>query len=95
MALLPHALTDSFDRGERIRLVLFFAAIALIHVVGWGLLLSIAPQILAEFIHVVTDRRRFAQPLDMNAARQVAEQWWTAKDIVRVRRWLDTHPAQR
>jgi len=44
MALLPHALTDSFDRGERIRLVLFFAAIALIHVVGWGLLLSIAPQ---------------------------------------------------
>ena len=44
MALLPHALTDNFDRGERIRLVLFYAAIALIHVVGWGLLLSIAPQ---------------------------------------------------
>ena len=44
MALLPHALTDNLDRGERIRLVLFYAAIALIHVVGWGLLLSITPQ---------------------------------------------------
>src|SRR3979490_2323346 len=44
MALLPQALTNSFDRGERIRLVLFYAAIVLMHVVGWGLLLSIAPQ---------------------------------------------------
>jgi high-affinity nickel-transport protein len=44
MALLPQALTNSFDRGERIRLVLFYAAIAAIHVLGWGLLLSVAPQ---------------------------------------------------
>ena len=26
--------------------------------------------------------RRFTQPLDMSAARQVAEQWWTASDVV-------------
>jgi hypothetical protein len=32
----------------------------------------------------VTDPRRFAQPLDMTAARQLAEEWWTARDVVRV-----------
>src|SRR5208337_2350672 len=26
--------------------------------------------------------RRFTQPLDMNAARHVAEQWWTVSDVV-------------
>jgi predicted nucleic acid-binding protein len=45
---------------------------------------ALAPQILAEFIHIVTDTRRFAHPLDMAAARQVAEQWWTATDVVQV-----------
>jgi prolyl-tRNA editing enzyme YbaK/EbsC (Cys-tRNA(Pro) deacylase) len=30
------------------------------------------------------DRRRFAQPLDMAAACRLAEQWWTAREIVRV-----------
>jgi predicted nucleic acid-binding protein len=49
-----------------------------------GDLIAIAPQVLAEFIHIVTDPRRFAQPLDMTAARQFAEQWWTAREVVRV-----------
>src|SRR5947209_20611156 len=49
-----------------------------------GDLIAIAPQVLAEFIHIVTDPRRFAQPLDMTAARQLAEQWWTAREVVRV-----------
>ena len=31
-----------FDPGERLRLVLFYFAIAAMHVIGWGLLLSIA-----------------------------------------------------
>jgi high-affinity nickel-transport protein len=44
MALLPHALTNSFDRGEKVRLALFYGAIVLMHVVGWGLLLSVAAQ---------------------------------------------------
>ena len=30
-----------------------------------GDFLALAPQVLAEFIHIVTDSRRFAQPLDM------------------------------
>ena len=46
--------------------------------------LGIAPQVLAEFIHVATDSRRLARPLDIVSARQVAEQWWNSKDIVRV-----------
>jgi predicted nucleic acid-binding protein len=45
---------------------------------------AIAPQVLAEFIHVVTDPRRFTQPLDMLAARHLAEQWWTATNVVQV-----------
>ena len=49
-----------------------------------GDLIAIAPQVLAEFIHIVTDPRRFIQPLDMTAARQLAEQWWTAREVVRV-----------
>jgi predicted nucleic acid-binding protein len=49
-----------------------------------GDLLAIAPQVLAEFTHVVTDSRRFTQPLAMPTARQLAEQWWTSKDVVRV-----------
>jgi predicted nucleic acid-binding protein len=51
-------------------------------VVSAGDFIAIAPQVLAEFIHVVTDPRRFTQPLDMNAARRVAEHWWTSSDVV-------------
>jgi predicted nucleic acid-binding protein len=43
---------------------------------------AIAPQVLAEFIHIVTDPRRFAHPLDMTAARKRAEWWWTAREVV-------------
>jgi predicted nucleic acid-binding protein len=46
--------------------------------------IAIAPQILAEFIHVVTDPRRFANPLEMTAAQQIAQEWWTASDVVQV-----------
>jgi predicted nucleic acid-binding protein len=49
-----------------------------------GDLIGVAPQVLAEFIHIVTDSRRFAQPLDITAARQLAEEWWTAREVVRV-----------
>ncbi len=49
-----------------------------------GDVIAIAPQVLAEFIHVVTDPRRFTQPLDVNAARDVAEQWWTAGDVLQM-----------
>ena len=47
-------------------------------------LVAIAPQVLTEFLHVATDPRRFAQPLDVHTARQIAEQWWTASEVVQV-----------
>jgi predicted nucleic acid-binding protein len=58
------------------------ARATLAQVLSAGDVIAIAPQVLAEFIHVVTDARRFTQPLDMNAARHVAEQWWTSSDVV-------------
>lgn len=39
---------------------------------------------LTEFIHIVTDPRRFTQPLDMPAASRLAEQWWTASNVVQL-----------
>ena len=46
--------------------------------------LALAPQVLAEFIHVVTDPRRFLQPLGIVDARRLAEQWWTAREVAQV-----------
>lgn len=46
--------------------------------------LALAPQVLAEFIHVVTDAKRFTQPLNVSAAIQNAFLWWTARDVVQV-----------
>lgn len=42
---------------------------------------ALAPQVLAEVIHVVTDERRFARPLSIEAARQRAEAWWNAEEV--------------
>ncbi len=57
---------------------------SLVRLIAAGDLIAMTPQVLAEFIHIVTDSRRFSQPLDIPTARQVAEQWWTAKEVVRV-----------
>jgi predicted nucleic acid-binding protein len=56
----------------------------LARLIAAGDFLGLTPQVLAEFIHIVTDSRRFTRPLDMAAARQLAEQWWTAREVVRV-----------
>jgi predicted nucleic acid-binding protein len=60
------------------------ARAVLTRLIGAGDRIAIAPQILAEFIHVVTDPRRFTNPLDMVAAQQLAGQWWTAGDVIQV-----------
>ena len=62
---------------------------------------ALAPQTLAEFIHVVTDAKRMPQPLAMAAAISRAEHWWQAAEVVRVFpdsrsvndfiQWLRTH----
>ena len=46
--------------------------------------LALAPQVLAEYVHVMTDPRRFEKPLAMAHARARAEQWWNAKEVVGV-----------
>jgi predicted nucleic acid-binding protein len=58
--------------------------------------IAIAPQVLAEFMHIVTDPRRFSQPLPMDKARDLARQWWTAREVDRtfpdsaaIQRFLD------
>jgi predicted nucleic acid-binding protein len=56
----------------------------LARLIAAGDLIAIAPQVLAEFIHIVTDPRRFVQPLDITAALRLAEQWWTAREVMRL-----------
>ena len=45
---------------------------------------SLAPQILAEFIRVVTDSRRFSSPLPLEQAVERAEIWWNAAEVLHV-----------
>jgi predicted nucleic acid-binding protein len=46
--------------------------------------LSLAPQVLAEFIHVVSDFRRFSRPLSMEEALSRSYKWWNAREVHRV-----------
>lgn len=46
--------------------------------------LAVAPQTLAEFIHIVTDGKRMPHPLGMAEAIQRASHWWQAAEVVRV-----------
>ena len=49
-----------------------------------GEAVALAPQILAEFVHVATDPRRFQQPLSMSDALRRAADWWNAKEVQHV-----------
>jgi len=46
--------------------------------------LALAPQVLAEFIHVVTDPRRFQKPLTADEAVSKARFWWNAAEVEHV-----------
>jgi predicted nucleic acid-binding protein len=52
--------------------------------------LALAPQVLAEFIHVVTDDRRFAAPLSIEAAVERASIWWQAEEVLPIYPGADT-----
>jgi predicted nucleic acid-binding protein len=45
---------------------------------------ALAPQTLAEFIHIVTDGRRMPEPLTMVEAVSRAEHWWQAEEVMHV-----------
>ncbi len=46
--------------------------------------LAVAPQTLAEFIHIVTDGKRMPRPLGVAEAIHRANHWWQAAEVVRV-----------
>ncbi len=56
----------------------------LAHLLAAGDRLALAPQVLAEFVHVVTDPKRFTRPLEMSDALRLAQQWWTAREVDQV-----------
>jgi predicted nucleic acid-binding protein len=45
---------------------------------------ALAPQTLAEFIHIVTDGKRMPQPLTVTDAIARAEHWWQSAEVIRV-----------
>lgn len=45
---------------------------------------ALVPQVLMEFLHVVTDPRRFQKPLPMEEAVARADSWWGAKEVRQV-----------
>lgn len=53
--------------------------------ISWrGHRLGLAAQVLYELIHVVTDRRRFSEPLSMEEALDLAEGLWIAPETERL-----------
>lgn len=49
-----------------------------------GGLLALTPLVVQEFLHVVTDPRRFEEPLSMPEAIQRIEEIWESKEVVRI-----------
>lgn len=49
-----------------------------------GDVFALAPQVMAEFIHVITDGRRFEHPLTVAEAVDRAQGWWDAAETERV-----------
>ena len=56
----------------------------LARLISAGDFMALAPQVVTEFLHVATDPRRLAKPLNMTTANQVAMRWWTAKEVIHV-----------
>lgn len=46
--------------------------------------MALAPQVLAELCHVVTDPRRFERPLEMADALDLCDQWWNSQECRQV-----------
>ena len=46
--------------------------------------MAVVPQVLAEFVHAVTDSRRCTVPLTVSAALERADEIWNATSVVEV-----------
>ncbi len=62
------------------------SALALLHreIVTPSVPLGIAPMVIAEFLHIVTDSRRFSSPLSMEVATRRARYWWSCHEVTHV-----------
>lgn len=49
-----------------------------------GGLLGLTPQVVHEFLHVVTDPKRFENPLLMPVALRVARSLWDSEEVVQI-----------
>ena len=45
---------------------------------------ALAPQVLNEYIHIVTDKKRFERPLSMKEALYRAHAWWNGAEIEQI-----------
>lgn len=46
--------------------------------------LGLTPQVLYEFVHIVTDPRRFEVPLPIQDALRISRELWDAEEVARV-----------
>ena len=47
-------------------------------------ILGLSAQVLSEFIHIVTDSRRFKKPLSITEALEKGEYWWQAREVQQI-----------
>ena len=76
--VLVHWLMQGAPRQARVQ------SRILAHLGNPGARFAIAPQCLNEFVHVVTDSKRFVSPLPMHEAIDLASQLWRAEEVVPV-----------
>ena len=53
-------------------------------ILGQGDAVGLAPQVLAEYIHVVSDEKRFAAPLPVPEALERASTWWSLVEVHKI-----------
>lgn len=49
-----------------------------------GVQLGLAHQVVYEFVHVVTDGRRFERPMTVGAAASLMRKLWSAREVQRI-----------
>lgn len=54
--------------------------------------LGLTLQVLFEFLHVVTDSRRFEKPLEMRQALDLTRELWGAPEVMRIRPTVRVYP---
>ena len=53
-------------------------------ILGHGDAVGVAPQVLSEYIHVVSDEKRFASPLPVAEAIRRAAAWWNLAEAHKI-----------